>query len=596
MRPRQPHEELRTLPFLALRPKRATHLVDQRAADGEAEAGAAILAGGRLLELTELVKDGLQLIGRDSRAFVGDLQHDVTVLVPPAEPHPAAGGRELHRVGDQVDDDLLQPVGVRLHSKGRRFLGQLDRDLSLLGEGANRLDSTSRRVVQRNGTELHRHPPALDAREVQQIVDEANQAIEVAQRDIEQVIHLLGDRARRALPQQAERRLDRGQRRAQLVAHHRDELALRRLRLRLLCHVAIDNQVAQLLEVGAMHRQHGALTDQPPRERELHPIAQRAGFAAQRRHLRVQCLGIDHRAGQYLVDVVQGRADDDLLGQAHQLAHRPIGVSDPAAAHHHHTRIAGVDQRDQAPALRLGMRVLNHQRLALLIDGGQQLGVVERRRDLAGQQHGQLEVLVLVTIRFRRAEVQRADHFVVQVDGNDQGGDGLLSRRADAFGAAEAVDPDCLARLDRLAGEAAIDRIRGFLLHKAAAGRVEERMQMVVGAVLGQEHHAGTPELEDTLDLQDGGAKDLVQVERSVDQRRQLADHLQALRPYIPGAQFAGPLHHAPLSASAMKRSVSALRSSSCSRAPGISSGSTASASNQRRPRLDSSTAGSTSA
>ncbi len=263
--------------------------------------------------------------------------------MPPAKPHPAGGGRELHSVGDQVHDDLLQAVGVRLHPSRRLAFGELDGDFSLLREGPNRLHGTSSRVVQHNRFDLDRHPPALDPREVQQVVDQANQAIEVSQRDVQQVMRLLGDRPGRALPQQAERRLDRGQRRAQLVAHHRDELALRRLRLGLLGHITINNQVAQLLVVGAMHSQHRALTDQPPRERELHAIAQRTGFAAQRRDLGVQRLGIDHRARQHLVDVVQGRPDDDLLGQAHQLAHRPVGVGDPAAAHHHHTRVAGVD-------------------------------------------------------------------------------------------------------------------------------------------------------------------------------------------------------------------------------------------------------------
>jgi len=48
-------------------------LLDDAAADGEAEAGATLLAGIGGLDLLEAVEDGVELVG-GMRAFVGDLE------------------------------------------------------------------------------------------------------------------------------------------------------------------------------------------------------------------------------------------------------------------------------------------------------------------------------------------------------------------------------------------------------------------------------------------------------------------------------------------------------------------------------------------
>ena len=51
-------------------------LLDDAAADGESEAGAALLAGVGGFDLLEAIEDGVELVGGDAAAFVGDLEED----------------------------------------------------------------------------------------------------------------------------------------------------------------------------------------------------------------------------------------------------------------------------------------------------------------------------------------------------------------------------------------------------------------------------------------------------------------------------------------------------------------------------------------
>jgi hypothetical protein len=54
----------------ALHPHRAAHQLGQPLADGEAEAGAAVLARGRRVELAELLEQAVDAIGGDADAGV----------------------------------------------------------------------------------------------------------------------------------------------------------------------------------------------------------------------------------------------------------------------------------------------------------------------------------------------------------------------------------------------------------------------------------------------------------------------------------------------------------------------------------------------
>ncbi len=61
-------------------PDAAVVLVDDGAADGEAEAGAAFLAGVGGFDLLETVEDGVELVDGDAAADVGDAQEEELVV------------------------------------------------------------------------------------------------------------------------------------------------------------------------------------------------------------------------------------------------------------------------------------------------------------------------------------------------------------------------------------------------------------------------------------------------------------------------------------------------------------------------------------
>ena len=101
----------------------AAQQLRQLAADGEAKAGAAVLAAGRGVGLLEGLEHDLLLLYGDTNTRIGDLEGDHRaclvqrdVVRPPAavhrqhaQPH-AALGSELQGVAEQVLEDLLQAL------------------------------------------------------------------------------------------------------------------------------------------------------------------------------------------------------------------------------------------------------------------------------------------------------------------------------------------------------------------------------------------------------------------------------------------------------------------------------------------------------
>src|SRR6266571_7619856 len=119
----------------------------------------------------------------------------------------------------------------------------LDRDARVGRERRQRLDARLDRVGQSHRLELELHPARLDPGEVQEIVDQPDQAVGIAQRDLE---HLAGggvERARGTGQQQRQRCLDRGHRSPQLVAHDRDELRLQVFDLDLARDIAVQHNM-----------------------------------------------------------------------------------------------------------------------------------------------------------------------------------------------------------------------------------------------------------------------------------------------------------------------------------------------------------------
>lgn len=94
------------------------------ACQGQAEPHAAVASGGRAVGLLEGIEEPGLISGRDAHAGVAHLEADLQALLFlrddfAAQPRPAVLG-ELHRIRQQVDQRLRQPLGVAPQALGQR--------------------------------------------------------------------------------------------------------------------------------------------------------------------------------------------------------------------------------------------------------------------------------------------------------------------------------------------------------------------------------------------------------------------------------------------------------------------------------------------
>ena len=113
---RNRHMKARALALLAFHPDIAAHHFGQLAADGQAQAGAAELAGGGGIDLREGLEEPVDLVRRNADAGVADGKEDEVVArfvlrLGHVDADVALRG-EAHRVGEKVDQDLAQARDV----------------------------------------------------------------------------------------------------------------------------------------------------------------------------------------------------------------------------------------------------------------------------------------------------------------------------------------------------------------------------------------------------------------------------------------------------------------------------------------------------
>ena len=199
-------------------------LKDDGAADGEAEAAAALLTGIGGVHLLEAAKDGLQLIGGNTAALVDDGDGDAGGAGANHDGNGGVGRGELDGVGEEVSKDLEQAVGVA----GDFGLGGVVQKLDAggVGHGLHPVDGLADDLRELQGAEGDGFLAALDALEIEDVVDEADQAVRVGDGDAEEVGGLVINVAEDAGGEQAERAADGGERGAELVADGGDELVL----------------------------------------------------------------------------------------------------------------------------------------------------------------------------------------------------------------------------------------------------------------------------------------------------------------------------------------------------------------------------------
>ena len=137
----------------------------QFAADRQPQARAAVLAAGRAVGLLERLEDDLLLLRRDADAGVADAERDHAaaaverlVVRRPAVDRPGSMSqrdlalvRELERVGEQVLEDLLQPLRIGLDAarQAGRVDVQLEAELLVLGDVAERAVDVVLQIAER---------------------------------------------------------------------------------------------------------------------------------------------------------------------------------------------------------------------------------------------------------------------------------------------------------------------------------------------------------------------------------------------------------------------------------------------------------------
>ena len=186
-------------------------------------------AAERRIGLMECVEDRLDLVGRDVGAGADHLESRAAVRLAPNRHVDAAVFGELHCVAGQVQQQLAQPRGVGAHPAGRgqsqcQRHGQALLGRRHAGQVTDRCDQGSEVELSAGEPQV----PAFNLRKVEHIVDHREQVFAGALDHVEHVragAHCLAGRGR---AQQARDALDAGQRRAHLVAHGRQELALHR--------------------------------------------------------------------------------------------------------------------------------------------------------------------------------------------------------------------------------------------------------------------------------------------------------------------------------------------------------------------------------
>ena len=244
----------------------------QLAADGEAQAGAAVFAGGAGVGLLEGLEDEPLLLRRDADAGVLDGEGDDLlglaehrVIGAPAlrgeiDAHiDVAVGGELDGVGEQVLEDLLEALRVAVHER-RQVVGELHVERQVLGLG--HVPEVAVDVVAQAGEgdflDLDGDGAGLDFREIENVVDEVEQ-VGAGGVDVAGKLDLLGERLPAGVFGELLAEDEDGiERRAQLVGHVGQELGFVFRGERQLGGLFLE-RVAGLLDLGVLALDLGVL-------------------------------------------------------------------------------------------------------------------------------------------------------------------------------------------------------------------------------------------------------------------------------------------------------------------------------------------------
>ena len=254
------YDELASLSGAAARGEdRSAVELREPARQRQAQAEAALGPVERRRTLDEEIEDSFEVVGSDARPVVADAERDASVLPRRGDRDASPLRRELDRVVQQVGDHLSEPRGIGLDEE--RLLGDFDGELlsPLRDHVAPGVDRRVHDALQGHGAPLEPDLPAGDPRNVQEIVHEPRQVLRLAADDLPR----LRDQPGIVVPEELDCMQDRGERIAQLVREHREELVLAavrfdqllRLLLRALARVEMLGRDRGQEEAG--HRENG---------------------------------------------------------------------------------------------------------------------------------------------------------------------------------------------------------------------------------------------------------------------------------------------------------------------------------------------------
>src|SRR5260221_9522704 len=198
----------------------------EAAREREAEPRALVLGGAGGAYLVEFLEDRGALFDGDADAGVAHGDDEPAVLDLRAQLDRAARRRELHRVGEEVQHHLLELALVARPLADARLDGAIEVQPLALGALADQRAAVLHRRRHVEVVDVERHLARFDLRQVEDVVDEGEQVLPRAV-DVAHVLELLRVQvAEHALLQHLGKADDRIERRAQLVGHVGEELAL----------------------------------------------------------------------------------------------------------------------------------------------------------------------------------------------------------------------------------------------------------------------------------------------------------------------------------------------------------------------------------
>jgi len=211
----------------------AAHDLDETGGDGEAEAGAAVGAGGRGVGLREGLEDLDELLLRDADAGVGDGEAKgggfVAGLMVERMIHDDFEGDlavpgELDGVADEVEENLAEAGGV-----ADEDIGDVGGDVAeqlkvfLVGAESEGFEGEVETLADVEGAEVEFDAASLDLREVEDVVDDDEEGVGGDLDGLEVLALLEGEVGLEGEFGHAEDAVHGG---ADLVAHVGEELAL----------------------------------------------------------------------------------------------------------------------------------------------------------------------------------------------------------------------------------------------------------------------------------------------------------------------------------------------------------------------------------